>query len=492
MGSLLRVSDAALVVVGLGPAGLDQVSARTLSVLEDPMWDVVVRTSHHPAVAELAARRSIRSCDDLYERGSDFDGVYGAIADRVIETALAGPTVYAVPGSAVVGERAVVEIRDRAAAEGIQTVILPGESFLDLVYAAAGVDPITRRVKILDGRDMPDPLVFDAGLVITQVDRREVLADVAAGLSRVLDDDTKVMVLDRLGDRDEVVQAMDLADLSGYEPGPRTTLFLDPEPSGWYGLVVTNRLLRQECPWDRKQTHHSLLSHLIEEAYETVDSIRALSPEAPGGEPDFGVYAEVEEELGDLLLQVVFHATLAREVGAFDVEEVAEIIRRKLVHRHPHVFGEVVAEDAETVITNWETIKGDEKSRESLMDDIPSAIPAIVRADKMQRRAKSVGFDWDEVAPVFAKIQEELGELAAEAHDRVRATEELGDLMFAVVNLARHLGVDAELALAGASDRFADRFRSMERDARAQNRGLQDHSLEELDRLWERAKRVQQ
>jgi MazG family protein len=232
-----------------------------------------------------------------------------------------------------------------------------------------------------------------------------------------------------------------------------------------------------------------LLSHLIEEAYETVDSIRALPAEAPAGEPDYGAYAEVEEELGDLLLQVVFHATLAREVGAFDVEEVAEVIRRKLVRRHPHVFGAIVADDAETVIQNWEAIKGEEKGRVSLMDDIPTAMPAIVRADKVQRRAKSVGFDWDEVAPVFDKIQEEIAELTAEAHDQGRATEELGDLLFAVVNLARHLEVDAELALAGASDRFSDRFRSMEHEAIEAGRGLAEHTLEELDALWDRAKK---
>jgi tetrapyrrole methylase family protein/MazG family protein len=280
--------------------------------------------------------------------------------------------------------------------------------------------------------------------------------------------------------------------------GPRSSLLVHFEPVGWYGLVVTNRILRQECPWDRKQTHHSLLSHLIEEAYETMESIRSLPPEAPGGEPDYVAYAEVEEELGDLLLQVVFHATLAREVGAFDVEEVAETIRRKLVHRHPHVFGEVVAEDAPTVISNWEMIKGEEKSRASLMDDIPVAMPAIVRADKMQRRAKSVGFDWDDVAPVFAKVLEEVDELATVTSDAAagdiaigfsaEASAELGDLLFAVVNLARHLGLDPELALAGASDRFATRFRLMEEQAAVAGRPLGEHTLEELDALWERAK----
>lgn len=486
--SLLRVSNDQLAIVGLGPAGLDRLSSRALAIVNDPESVVVVRTMSHPAATELAARRDIVSCDDIYAAGAGFDEVYQAIADRVLENAAVQSTVYAVPGSAVVGERAVAEIRDLAAAAGVAVNIVPGESFLDLVYAEAGVDPIASPLKIVDGRDLPDPLVFDAALIITQVDRSEVLGDVAAELGRVLADETPVLVLDRLGDVDQVVLQTDLTGLAQYSPGPRTSLFLDPEPAGWYGLVVTNRILRQECPWDRKQTHHSLVSHLIEETYETVDSIRALPADAPGGEPDYGAYAEVEEELGDLLLQVVFHATLAREVGAFDVEEVAEVIRRKLVHRHPHVFGEVIAEDAATVISNWETIKGEEKMRESLMDDIPGAMPAIVRADKMQRRARSVGFDWDDPAPVFAKIREELDELAAEANDPVRATEEFGDLLFAAVNLSRHLGVDPELALAGASDRFAKRFRFMEQAAAAIGQSLADLGLVELDSLWESAK----
>lgn len=477
-----------LTIIGLGPSGLDRLPAAVLKTLRDPDRAVVLRTVHHPAAAALAAQRAVTDCDDIYESGAGFDDVYQMIVARVVASAAQQPTVYAVPGSAVVGERAVSEIRRQAEVAGVPTTVVPGESFLDLVYLETGADPIGAPVKILDGRDLPDPLIMDAALIITQVDRPEVLADVAAELGRVLGDETPVVVLDRLGDADQVVRPVKLREVTRVVPGPRTTLFVDPEPAGWYGLVVTNRILRRECPWDRKQTHHSLLSHMIEEVYETVDTIRALPPEAPAGEPDYGTYAAVEEELGDLLLQVVFHATLAREVGAFDVEEVAEAIRRKLVNRHPHVFGEVVAEDAATVITNWETIKGQEKRRDSLMDDIPSAMPALVRADKMQRRARSVGFDWDDPAPVFVKIREELDELAAETNDPERATEEFGDLLFAAVNLSRHLRIDPELALAGASDRFAARIRAMEAVAAAEGRSLADFDLAGLDALWTQAK----
>ncbi len=459
-----------------------------MAALSDLKRTVIVRTVKHPSCAELSQQRSIVTCDDLYDTAAEFDDVYEGIVNRVLESAALQPTIYAVPGSAVVGERAVAEIRRRAEEADIGVELIPGESFLDLVYAEAKIDPIVRSVKILDGRDLPDPLVFDSALIITQTDRPEVLADTAAELGRVLDDETKVLVLDRLGDSDQLVKEMDLSELARYNPGPRTSLFLDPEPAGWYGLVLVNRLLRQECPWDKKQTHHSLLSHLIEEAYETVDAIRGLPSEAPGGEPDYGAYAEVEEELGDLLLQVVFHATLASEVGAFDVEEVAEVTRRKLVHRHPHVFGHVVADDADTVITNWEAIKSDEKARASIMDDIPRAMPAISRADKIQRRARSVGFDWDTSEPVFDKIREELAELAAEVGNPQRATEELGDLLFAVINLSRHLSVDPETALAEAGDRFASRIRSMETAAADRGALLADLSLDDLELLWEDAK----
>jgi tetrapyrrole methylase family protein/MazG family protein len=482
------VSDVPLLIVGLGPAGLDRVATGSREALAPDSRTVIVRTLDHPAAAELAAVRSVISCDDLYETAATIDEVYQLIAARVIAAADRGPTVYAVPGSAVVGERAVATLRRLADERQIPVVIHAGESFLDLAYLAAGIDPIARSVKIVNARELPDPLIFDAALVVTQVDRREVLADVAAGLSRVLADDTPVLVLDRLGDPDETIMTVPLSGLSSFDPGPRTTLVVDPGPAGWFGLVTTNRVLRRECPWDRTQTHHSLLTHLIEEAYETVDALRALPPEAPGGEPDFGVYAEVEEELGDLLLQVVFHATLAREVGAFDVEEVAEMVRRKLVRRHPHVFGEVIAEDPATVIQNWETIKGDEKQRESLMDDIPRAMPAMLRADKMQRRAKSVGFDWEDPAPVLAKVAEELRELTEVLADPARATAELGDVLFAVANLARHLGIDPEVALEGANDRFSSRFRAMEAAAAAAGRSLAEYSLDELDALWERAK----
>ena len=479
-----------ITVLGLGPAGLDRLRQRERELLTDPAVNVIVRTVEHPAASELADLRPVATCDALYEAAEDFDGVYGAIVDRVIEASRLGPVVYAVPGSAVVGERAVSGLIAAAETESIPCVLIPGESFIDAACATVGIDPIADGLQILDARNLPDPLPLHLPSFITQIDSPFVAGEVALSLGRTLPDSAEVVLLDRIGDADDSAVTMTLADLATAHTGPRSTLFVPAANVGWLGLIATNRVLRVECPWDAEQTHHTLVSHLIEETYETVDAIGALSVEAPSGDADLGAYAVLEEELGDLLLQIVFHATLAAEAGAFDVDEVAEGIRRKIVDRHPHVFGDVVAHEVGEVLANWEELKNAEKQRESLMDDIPTALPGIARADKIQRRVASVGFDWPDDEPVFAKVEEELGELHEVRADRDLATAELGDLLFAAVNLARHLDVDPEIALARANDTFVERFRVVEQLAEDANVRLRDCDLTELDRLWETAKTV--
>jgi len=477
-----------ITVVGLGPSGLDRLCVSDLERLTDPAVTVVVRTLQHPACLELAERRPVVTCDDLYESADDFDAVYDGIVARVVDLAAEGDVVYAVPGSAVVGERAVTRLITRARDEAIPSRIVPGESFIDLACVTLGLDPIADGLQILDARALPDPLPFHVPSLISQIDTPLVAGDVALALGRVLPASFEVTLLDRLGDTDASITVMSLGDLPRAETGPRSTLYVPAANVGWFGLVATNRILRTACPWDAEQTHHTLVSHLIEETYETVDAIGKLPVEAPGGDVDDAAYAELEEELGDLLLQVVFHANLAAEAGAFDVDEVAEGIRRKIVHRHPHVFGDVVAEEVAEVLANWEELKNVEKGRDSLMDDVPAALPGIARADKIQRRVATVGFDWSDTGPVFDKVVEELDELRAVKDDRDRATGELGDLLFSVVNLARHLDVDPEIALSRANDVFSARFRVVERLASERGARLRDLDLETLETLWQTAK----
>lgn len=483
-----RLRDMTITIVGLGPAGASHIDREVFPQLMADETTVVLRTLQHPAAVAIADQREVQACDDLYDTLTSFDDIYAAIADRVISAAAHGLVVYAVPGSAAVGERAVPMIISRAKDAGIPVDVIPGTSFLDLGYLAVGLDPISDGMQILDARDLPDPLPLHVPTFITQVDSTLRASDVSLALTRTIEADTPVVVLDRLGSDDEVIDEIPVSELARYEAGPRTTVFVPATMSGVLGLIVTNRILRKECPWDRKQTHHTLLTHLVEEAYETADAIAQLPIDAPGGDTDYGTYAEVEEELGDLLLQVVFHATLAAEAGAFDIDEVAEHIRRKLVERHPHVFGDVSVEDADEVLANWEEIKAVEKRRESLMDDIPSGMTGIARAMKVQKRARSVGFDWDNADDVIDVLRGEIDELVEAGSDAEARAHELGDILFTAVNLARHVGVDPEIALRGSVGTFIERFRLMERSFEDRSLAMRDASPDDLETAWNEAK----
>jgi len=259
---------------------------------------------------------------------------------------------------------------------------------------------------------------------------------------------------------------------------------LDETADPFRRLVAIMARLRGEggCPWDREQDHQSLVPYLIEEAYEVKETI------------DQGDFEGLREELGDLLLQIVFHAQLAGETGRFDIDDVARSICRKLIGRHPHVFGEVEVSSASEVLQNWEQIKlAEKREREvepSRLGGVPKELPALLRAHRVQEKAARVGFDWEHVRDVFAKVHEEIAELesALAAGQIVEVRAELGDLLFALVNLSRFLNVQSELALHDAIGRFIERFRYIEQRAAEQGRRLEDMTLAEMDALWNEAK----
>ncbi|HAW60051.1 MAG TPA: nucleoside triphosphate pyrophosphohydrolase [Actinobacteria bacterium] len=232
------------------------------------------------------------------------------------------------------------------------------------------------------------------------------------------------------------------------------------------------------CLWDREQTHQSIKQHLIEEAYEVVDAI------------DRKNFDHLKEELGDLLLQVVFHAQIASEEGRFDIEDVLEDITTKLVRRHPHIFGDVKVSSSQEVLENWESIKRGESGR-FLLAGIPRSLPALFHALKLQEKAARVGFDWEEKEPIFEKLTEEIAELKEACREEGRKKDEIGDILFTVVNLARRLGVDPEDALRVVNAKFRRRFEFMEKRAKEERRSLESMSLEEKDRLWEEAKSLE-
>jgi len=258
---------------------------------------------------------------------------------------------------------------------------------------------------------------------------------------------------------------------------------LDPRFSPLDRLLRIMARLRAPdgCPWDREQTHATLRATVIEEAYEVAAAITA------------GDEVNLREELGDLLLQVIFHAQMAAERGEWNFDSVATGIVEKLVRRHPHVFGSENAADSAAVLKRWEEIKREEKSAQekSALDGIGPGLPGLLRAEKTQKRAAKVGFDWSEIPPVVTKVREELAEVEAAMPDPKRVEEEIGDLLFAVVNLARKLRVDGEVALQGATDKFAARFKKLEAIAHQRGLVLEKMSLGEMDAIWDEVKAAQ-
>lgn len=235
------------------------------------------------------------------------------------------------------------------------------------------------------------------------------------------------------------------------------------------------------CPWDQEQTHETLIPHVLEEAYEVVDAIR-------GGNAEL-----LCEELGDLLLQPVLHAEIASETGAFDLDRMAHGLTEKLIRRHPHVFGEASAATSDAVLTQWDAIKRQEKGveKEGCLHGVGAGLPALMRGQKLQKKAARVGFDWPDIAPVFAKIREESAELeaAVAAGEAAAIEDEMGDMLFSVVNLARKLGVESEAALAAANEKFVRRFHAMEQLLAAEGKKLGALSLEEMDAGWNQVKK---
>ena len=465
-----------MVVAGLGPAGPELMTSATVAALER-IPRRYLRTSRHPAASAVPGASSF---DAIYDEAETLEEVYGRIVDVLVGAAREhGEVLYLVPGSPSVAERSVqlLQRRSRAEVPAVEVDVLPGASFLELAWAHVG-DPVLTGVRIVDGRRFAEEAAGERGpLLVLQCDSRFVLSEIKLAVE---EGPPTTTVLQRLGRPDQAVREVAWEDIDRtVAPDHLTSLWVPrlrvpvaPELVRFAELV---RTLRQRCPWDRQQTHQSLTRHLLEETYETLEAIENLDgPDGP---------AHLEEELGDLLFQVCFHATLAAEEGWFSLADVARGVHDKLVSRHPHVFGSAEATTAEQVMANWEKTKKAEKGRRSIMDGVPSALPSLLYALKVQRRAAAEGFDWDSVEGAYPKVAEELAELRSEPSE-----PELGDLLFAVVNVARHLDIDPEAALRSATAKFRDRFMAVERLAVERGVEMSSLALPDLDRLWDEVK----
>lgn len=471
-----------ITVVGLGPGGVEHVTADTLRVIEST-GRRHLRTAVHPS-AHLVPDAVTH--DDLYESAERFDDVYAEITRRLIDDATAhGEILYAVPGSPLVLERTVRHLRDHAEAGEIELDVRPAMSFLDVAWARLGIDPVEAGVRLVDGHEFATAAAGETGpLLVAHTHANWVLSEIKLAVEDATGDE-EVVILRALGTPDEQIVTTTWAELDRtVEADHLTSIYVPslsaPVGAGYVRFHELVRTLREQCPWDIEQTHTTLIPYLLEETYEVVDALQALDPAEPTTDDD------LVEELGDLLFQIEFHATIAEQEGRFTVADITQGIHDKLVRRHPHVFGDVVADDTGTVLTNWEDIKRAEKGRTSVFDGVPRSLPALSYAAKVGRKASKVGFDWPDVSGAFAKIAEEATELAEamDTGDAELTAGELGDLLFATVNVARHVGVDPELALRAASDKFRRRFEGVEALAAERSLDLMTSDLATLDALW--------
>ena len=487
-----------ITVVGLGPGPAGLVTHETMQAIAHSTRRFV-RTTRHPSAAVVGDARSF---DDEYERHDTFAAVYEAIAHELLNTALtSGEVLYAVPGSPSVLEESVRYLRND---QRVELRVLHAVSFLDLAWQRLGIDPVNEGVRLVDAHQFAQAAANERGpFLVAQCHADWVLSD----LKLTYDDargDEPVVVLHHLGLDDEQVvhtvwQNLDRLEREhGLTPDHLTSIYIPqlaaPVAGELARLHQLARTLREQCPWDREQTHASLVRYLVEETYEVVDALNALDTDDPTTDE------ALVEELGDLLYQIEFHATIAEQQGRFSLADVARTTHDKLVRRHPHVFGAAKAADADAVVQTWDAIKQAERAQKGAAKvgatpnsfaGVSRAAPSLSLAQKLQKRAAEVGFDWPNADGALAKIDEELDELqrARDVGDPEVVRMELGDLLFSVVNVARKLGVDAETALRSAADKFIARFERVQLLDTQRGIDVARSDLAQLDALWNDAKR---
>ena len=425
-----------LTIVGLGPAGPELVTAATTAaiawVAPGRRW---LRTARHPSASVVGDAASF---DAVYEAEPTFEAVYRRIADTLLAAAVdgGGPVLYAVPGSPRVLERTVDLLVADGASAGVEVEVVPALSFLDLTWVRLGIDPLEEGVRLVDGHRFTEAAAGQRGpLLVAHCHNQRVLSDIKLAFED--ESPPRAVVLQRLGLPDESVVEVPWEDLDRVVEADHLTSVYVPVAAAPVAAELVRfdelvRTLRAECPWDREQTHASLTRHLLEETYEVLDAIAS-------GDDD-----HLEEELGDLLFQVVLHSAIARERGAFTLADVARGIHDKLHDRHPHVFGDVVADTVEDVLGTWEANKKAEKGRASVFDGIPSSLPALLYATKVLRKAESLG--------------------VAHPPSAGGAGGDLGARLLDLVAEARAAGVDPEAALRAAATALADEARAGERE----------------------------
>lgn len=483
-----RLPHMTITIVGLGPgdAGLITRQAWHLLSAADTLY---LRTSRHPAVAGLPANLTLRSFDSIYQTSERFDDVYRHIADELLRLSADGDIIYAVPGNPFVGETTVMAVVEAARVAEIPVRIIPGVSFVEPVLAAVGMD-LLDGLQIFDAIEISGflypPINPDYPSLLGQVYNRLLAGELKLALMSVFPAEHRVALVHSAGESDQVVEWSALYEIDrSAHIDHLSSLYVPalPVKGGLPTLAETVAVLRSPggCPWDQEQTPQSMRGGFLEEAYEVLTAL------------DAGDSENLREELGDLLYHIVMQTQMAAEAGEFTLTDVIAGIEAKLKRRHPHVWGDWQVSDSAEVLRNWEILKQREKAGRvsertpSLLDGIPVSLPALTRSQKIQSRVASVGFDWPDIAGVYDKLTEEIGELR-EAGTPDEQRLELGDILFVVANLAQWLGIEAESALREANDRFSRRFQGVEQIITERGLNWNELSFPEMDTLWEEAK----
>ena len=437
-----------------------------------------LQTDRHPCANPVKeAGLSYETMDDLYETAEDFDALNEAIAARLVR---AGNCAYAVPSDGCFAQTDAI----RAACEknGFTLTVLPGVSYAKAAF------PALQTATLCTANALPNKPDLMQSLCIQEIDTWIAAGEVKLYLQRFYPDELPVSLAVMQPDGSYRVETIPLDTLDHRNDFFAGTVLLVP-PVPFFErtkylyddlCAILDRLRAPDgCPWDRVQTHESIKRDLIEECYELCDAI------------DEGDDTHMIEELGDVLMQVVFHATIAKEQGRFDEDDVSDGVVKKLIYRHPHVFGSETVTTAGEVVKNWEALKAAQRhqtTQTDVMCSVPKRFPALIRAEKVQKKARKVGFDWKDADEAFPKIAEETAELYEAVQSGTNVNEEAGDLLFAVVNVTRLLGLDAEQLLHEATDKFIRRFGAMEALILQDGKQLGGMTLPEMDAYWNRVK----
>jgi len=473
-------------VIGLGAGDLDQLPLGIYRKLKHSETTILVRTKDHPVVKSLEQEGVIfESFDSYYEREEQFENVYEHIVKTLLERVLGKSIIYAVPGHPMLAEQTVQLLLNQ---QEIKIEIVGGQSFLDDLFSALKIDPI-EGFQLVDATSFErSQLNYEQHLIFCQVYDRYVASEVKLTLLEDLPADYPVTIVDAAGSADEVIKIIPLQELDHLlEVSNVMSVYIPPVSKDL--LNHTFPRLREViatlrgpygCEWDKKQTHESLREYLVEEVYEVIDAIDDQDDEA------------IIEELGDVLLQVMLHSQIGEDDGYFTVDEVIQGITNKMIHRHPHVFSNSTGDISQT----WDELKQAEKSEQSIsiLSDIPKSLPALAKAFKIQKKVAKVGFDWDDINEVWLKLDEEIAEIkeAIITGEQTEIESELGDIIFALVNLARHYKINPEVALHRTNRKFVNRFNYIEEALAKAGKGLTDSSLEEMDHYWDEAKRKEE